>query len=382
MKNVILAVFATVLLTTAGWSQTVCGIKQRGLTNPNGSWNDLSHQIIDYPSGLIRIYWSCGNPDGICVGHAPSATPSRRAPQRNDCATCCDPLTGVETSGNLAEGQPVGVQQDQFNLDDFEILRSVFRHSPTQFDGEPISVNNVAPAVCDIQDPTVVQYSGTYYLFVGGIPAASLGCSMPGNEHARIYSFGSSDGISWSPLNDGNPVISVPADPGCYGCYVGHGNWSPSAVVMASGRFIRLYYSQNAPGYGPSGIMSMDTYDGINFFNQRLILGDAWAACVKRVGLSGDYPMVMTYRTGSGDFAATSSWSSDTSWTVGNGGYPIITSPTAGYPPTIEGDQTGLLGGGSYSNLISGQVEFWWTSGSPSRIYRGQASAAQFFTLQ
>jgi hypothetical protein len=278
-------------------------------------------------------------------------------------------------------GQPLEGQKDHFASDAIEMRQGILRRPPTQFDGEPISINNFSPAVCDIQDPTVVQYNGTYYLFAGGLPAGSLGCGVSGNEHARIYSFSSPDGLSWSPLNDGNPVIAVPADPDCYGCYKGHGNWSPSAVVMGSGRFIRLYYSQDAPGYGPSGVMSMDTYDGVNFFNQRFILGDAWAACVKRVGLSGDYPMIMTYRTGSGDFAATSSWSSDTSWTVGNGGAPIITSPTAGYPPTINGDQTGLFDGGSYSNLISGQVDFWWPSGSPTRIYRGQASAAQFFAF-
>jgi hypothetical protein len=277
--------------------------------------------------------------------------------------------------------KPLGALPNRLGAGDLELGRGIFRRPPTQFDGEPISVNNSSPAVCDIQDPTVVQYNGTYYLFAGGIPAGSLGCSVSGDEHAGIYSFSSPDGLSWSPLNSSNPVIIVPADPSCYGCYGGHGNWSPSAVVMGSGSFIRLYYSQDAPGYGPSGIMSMDTYDGVNFFNQRFILGDAWAACVKRVGLSGDYPMVMTYRTIFGDFAAISSWSSDTSWTVGNGGSPIITSPTAGYPPTIDGDQTGLFGGGSYSNLISGQVDFWWPSGSPSRIYRAQTAAAQFFSF-
>ena len=382
MEIVIRAVLTTtVLLTTAGWSQTICGIEQPGLTNPNGSWNDLSHQIIDYPSGLLRIYWSCGNPDGICVGHATSATSSLGALQRNVCATCCDLPPGTEAGGDLVAEQAPGGQQDHFGSDDLEIPQGILRRPPTQFDGEPISVNNLSPAVCDIQDPTVVQYSGAYYLFAGGIPTGSLGCGVSGNEHAGIYSFSSPDGLTWSPLNSSNPVITVPADPGCYTCYIGHGNWSPSAVVMESGGFIRLYYSQDAPGYGPSGIMSMDTYDGVNFFNQRFILGGAWAACVKRVGLAGDYPMVMTFRTSSGDFAATSNWSSDTAWTVGNGGFPIITRPTAGYPPTIDGDQTGLFGGGSYSGAISRQVDFWWPSGSPSRIYRGQASAAQFFTF-
>jgi hypothetical protein len=383
MNNVIPAVLTTTLLfTTAGWSQTICGVEQHGLTNPNGSWNDLSHEIIDYPTGLFRIYWSCGNPDGICVGHETSATSSRDAHRRNACATCCALPPGVEANGNPVMGQqPLNRRQDHLTSSALDIEQHISPHPPTQFDGEPVSVNNFSSVVCDIQDPTVVQFNGAYYLFAGGIPAGSPGCGMSGNEHAGIYSFSSPDGLSWSPLNGSSPVVAVPADPACYLCYSGHGNWSPSAVVMGSGRFIRMYYSQEAPGYGPSGIMSMDTYDGVSFFNQRLILADAWAACVKRVGLSGDYPMVMTYRTGSGDFAATSSWSSDTSWIVGNGGAPIFTSPAARYPPTIDGDLTGLFGGGAYRSPISGQVDFWWPSGSPSRIYRGQASAAQFFNF-
>jgi hypothetical protein len=382
MKKVIPAVLtSTLLFAAAGWSQTVCGIEQHGLTNPNGSWNDLSHVIIDYPRGLFRIYWSCGNPDGICVGHATSAISSRNANRRNACSPCCEVPAGLAEGDDVPLGQALDREQNEPESPKPGTHQRTFGRPPTDFDGEPISVNNASPAVCDIQDPTVVRYNGTYYLFVGGIPAGSPGCSSHVSEHARIYSFSSPDGLSWSPLNGGNPVISVAADPGCYGCYTGHGNWSPSAVVMESGRFIRVYYSQEAPGYGPSGIMSMDTYDGVTFFNQRFILGDAWAACVKRVGLAGDYPMVMTYRTGAGDFAATSNWSSDTSWTVGNGGAPIVTSPAAGYPPTIDGDLTGLFGGGSYRSPISGPVDFWWPSGSPSRIYWGQASAAQFFTF-
>ena len=365
------AAITAIFLAIPCWGQTICGVEQRGLTNPNGSWNGLSHQIIDYSNGLFRIYWSCGNPDGICVGHALTATYPRAALQRNNCATCCGFPPEVEASGIT----------DHLGSLDRETQQSVLLRPPTQFDGEPISVNNVLPAVCDIQDPTVVRYKGAYYLFAGAVPAGSLGCGVSGNEHAMIYSFSSPDGLSWSPLNGNNSVIAVPADPGCYACYAGHGNWSPSAVVMGSGSFIRLYYSQEAPGYGPSGILSMDTYDGVNFFNQRLILRDAWAACVKRVGLAGDYPMVMTYRTNFGDFAATSSLSSDLSWTVGNGDSPIITSPAAGYPPTIDGDQTGLFGGGSKSGAMSRQVDLWWPAGFPSRIYRGQANAAQFFTF-
>ena len=251
-------------------------------------------------------------------------------------------------------------------------------------------VNNSYPAVCDIQDPSVVKFSGTYYLYAAGIRRRSPGCpgsGNTGNEHAAIYAFSSSDGVSFSPLNCGNPVIQVPADPSCYTCYTGKGIGFPSAVVMGSGSFIRVYFHHSAPGYGQvdDGIEAMDTYDGVSFFNERYIT-DGWGPSVKRVGLSGDYPMVMTKSTGSGNMAATSSWSSDTSWTVGNGGMPISTSPTAGYAPTLQSDETGLFlqgGGAAFTSPVSGQVNLLWGNNftNGSRLFLGTGNAAQFFNF-
>lgn len=110
------------LFHAAGWSQIVNGIQQGGLTNPNGYWNHHPFAMQDYSAGgVFRIYWSCGNPNGICVGHATSQT---------------------------------------------------------FFDFQPISINNSSPAVCDIQDPTVVKFNGMYYLYAAGIRANSPGCKQ------------------------------------------------------------------------------------------------------------------------------------------------------------------------------------------------------------
>lgn len=329
--TVFAAATAAILLTASARGQTLSGTQQGGFTNPDGNWNHHPVGFMDYSTGVFRVYWSCGNPDGICAGHS----------------------TGI-----------------------------------SYYDGQPVSINSFS-AVCDIQDPSVVKFNGTYYLFAGGIAAGSPGCPNAGNhdnEHAAIYAFSSSDGLSFSPLSN-NPVIKVAADPSCYTCYFGHGIGFPSAVVMGSGSFIRLYFHRSSPGYGltDDGIEAMDTYDGQNFFNERYI-GNGWAPSVKRVGLNGDYPMVMSYNTGAGPMVATSSSWDDTVWTVGNGGLPISTSPTAGYAPGLESEETGLYlnaNGAHFTSPVSGQVNFMWNNNvSPgSRIYRGQGNAAQFFTF-
>lgn len=326
------------LFHAAGWSQIVNGIQQGGLTNPNGYWNHHPFAMQDYSAGgVFRIYWSCGNPNGICVGHATSQT---------------------------------------------------------FFDFQPISINNSSPAVCDIQDPTVVKFNGMYYLYAAGIRANSPGCNNPAqNFHAAIYVFGSVNGVNFWPLNAGEPVIKVSADPSCFTCYTGKGISFPSAVVMGSGSFIRLYFHANAPGYTPvsDGILAMDTYDGVNFSNQRVIIdstqlaGGAWAPHVRRAGAS-DFPLVMTYASGYGTMVATSSSFSDTSWTLGNGGMAVSFNPTAGYSATLVGDQTGLLlntAGGAFTSPVSGQLAFWWANDfiAGSRIYMGTSNAAQYFSF-
>jgi len=398
MRKAFFAALATATwFTSSAWSQTISGSVQEGLTNADGLWNHHPFALNDSSTGVFRFYWSCGNPDGICV-----ITGLRRhfstepSSENNSSSAVCD-IQGINvvtfdrTNYMFAEGIPAGSPGCSNSGNEHAAIyafgstdRVPFprRH----FSTEPISVNNPSPAVCDIQDPGVVMFNGTYYLFAEGIPAGSPGCSNSGNEHAAIYAFRSTDGVSFSPLNGGNPVIKVSVDPSCYSCYTGHGISFPSPVVMGSGSFIRVYYHHNAPGYGPidDGILAMDTYDGVTFFNERVILTPGWAPSVKRVGLSGDFPMVITYATGSGNMAATSSWSSDTSWTIGNNGMPISTNPAAGYPPSLEGDQTGLFlnaNGVAFTSPVSGQLHLWWSDNfiTGSRIYRGLGNAAQFF---
>ena len=78
--------------------------------------------------------------------------------------------------------------------------------------------------------------------------------------------------------------------------------------------------------------------------------------------------------------------SSDTSWTVGNSGMPISTSPIAAYAPSLEGTETGLFidtNGAALTSPVSGQLNFWWGDNfiAQSQIYRGVGNVAQFFTF-
>jgi len=94
MRKAFFAALATATwFTSSAWSQTISGSVQGGLTNADGLWNHHPFALNDSSTGVFRFYWSCGNPDGICV------------------------ITGLR------------------------------RH----FSTEPISVYNSSPAVCDIQ---------------------------------------------------------------------------------------------------------------------------------------------------------------------------------------------------------------------------------------
>ncbi len=291
--------------------------------------------------GVFRIYWGCGQPDGLCDEYA-------------------------------ANGH-------------------------TYFSSEPVSVTNPAPSVCDIQDPGAVLFKGTYYMFAEGIkPGAppNAGCNNEagaGNEHAAIYEFTSGDGVNFSVANNGNPVIvPSPDQPSpCWTCYVGHGYFGPSPVVMESGSLMRVYFTQNVPGYGiaggANGIVSLDTTNGTTFSNPRLIMAGAYWANVKRVGLyNGDYPMVMTYNYGGNAYASTSSTTSDAF--PAPPGVQIATNPTWDEAPTLESDEYGLFlnaNGGAFSHPVSGQMNFWWGGSATTGkyIWAGETSAAHFFSF-
>ncbi len=305
-----------------------------GFHNPSDRWNTTSSAMADHITGTFRVWWSCGKPDGICYGVAGS--------------------DGAE------------------------------------YVSEPL-IAGYGPAldICDLQDPTVVYFKGAYFLYASGIPAGTPGCpgqGNSGNEHASIYGFTSNDGgDTWSILNGGNPVIHISSDPGCFGCYSGHGNWTPSAIVMQSGSLIRVYYSQNTNGAAPpDGIYAIDSYDGTSFVDPRVILGQGqWEPVVKKVGIFGDYPLVMTYVAGSPAFpwTATANGPNDTSWTIGNHGSPVSLWPPSPFV-SLEGDETGRLidtSGGYFDGAARGEITFWWSGGTPSALYRGPGDAARFF---
>jgi hypothetical protein len=289
--------------------------------------------MADHTTGAFRVWWSCGTPDGICYG------------------------TGTSLGW--------------------------------QYVNQPLAVRfGAAQGICDLQDPAVVYFNGSYYLYASGIPAGTPGCpglGNSGNEHASIYGFISKDGEnSWSILNSGDPVIKISTDPGCYACYTGHGNWTPSAIVMQHGSLIRVYHSQNTYGVDPDGIYAMDSYDGANFFGRRVILGQGqWEPVVKKVGTSGDYPLVMTFVAGSPGvpWTATTNGPDDTSWTIGNNGSPVRLWPPSPWV-SIEGDESGRLidtEGRYFTGAATGEITFWWSSGWPAAIYRGPGNTARFF---
>ena len=307
--------------------------KAGALHNLRDRWNTTSAAMADHVTGTFRVWWSCGTPDGICYG------------------------TGTQ--------------------------------SGWQYVNEPLIAGfGAALGICDLQDPTAIYFNGSYYLYASGIPAGTPGCpglGNSGNEHASVYGFISSDGNSWSILNNGNPVIKISSDPKCYTCYTGHGNWTPSAIVMQSGRLIRVYYSQNTNGMEPpDGIYAMDSLDGTNFFSPRVILGQGqWEPVVKKVGITGDYPLVMTYVAGSPawPWTATANGPDDTKWITGNGGKPVRLFPPSTFV-SLEGDESGRLidtKGAYFTGAAGGEIHVWWSSGLPAALYRGLAETARYF---
>lgn len=348
-RTLITALTSAIMFSCSAWSQTTItnGIKESALVLPGNTWNQHPFSIFDSTSGVYRYYWSCGGAgtyDGICVGQM---TPT---------------------------GQVSNVSQ------------AIFASS----------------TVCDLQDPGVVKFNGIYYLYAEGVRGSGCGTH---SEHAAIYGYQSSDGLHFSPLNNGNPVIQFAVDTSnnvanangvpapCWTCYSGHGIAGPTPVVMASCACIRIYYWYQAPGYGlipgGGGIEAQDSSDGTNFTNERVIWSQGFWQQVKRTGLYGDYPLVMTVSNGgSGFVTAISSANSDQVWNYENGGAQWTTNTALGYPAHLESDVTGLLLDTSRNpitvpNLKSGELLYLdWDNGSTkgsSFIYRGYTTGLALF---
>ena len=196
MRKAFFAALATATwFTSLAWSQTISGSVQGGLTNADGLWNHHPFALSYSSTGVFRFYWSCGNPDGICVitglrSHfstepilytiPPQQSVTSKGPVllRLTARITCSPkavLQDLPVAATRAMSMPFmpSVAPMAFHfLADF--LADIFRRRPIS--GTP------SPAVCDIQDPGVVMFNGTYYLFAEGIPEGSHGCSNSGNR--------------------------------------------------------------------------------------------------------------------------------------------------------------------------------------------------------
>jgi hypothetical protein len=358
----ITALTSAVMFTGSAWSQDqITGIKETSLVGPSGNqWNQHPFAIYDSTgdtyNGKYLYYWSCGNgpQDGICVG---TMTPG---------------------------GAVSNVSQ-------------------------PISVSKTS-TLCDMQDPGVVKFNGVYYLYAAGVrTTAECNDESNDNEHAAIYGWSSTDGLHFSPLNGGNPVIQFAIDTSNgvanaggdpdpnFSAYAGHGINAPTPVVMAECSCIRIYYWYQAPGYGlissGNGVEAQDSTDGTNFNNERVILTYGYWQQVKRTGLNGgDYPLVMTLDTGGNGFVTlTSSANSDQSWTCEFACAESTASNTAPnpYPPHLESDVTGLLLDSNLdpitiANLNNNkQLYLDWDNGiltsGNSFLYRGNTAGLSLF---
>lgn len=323
-------------------AQVIYGTLQGNMRSPTGNVNYSVSSVHDYtvsPS-VLRLWWSCGVTASFCYGE---------------------------------NAYYVGT----------DIVSSNF-------------------GFCDSSDPSVVLFNGTWYMYVTAIPNGDPGCGGRGGN-GRIYAFGSSDARNWTLLNGGNPVI-------WNGPTTSYGTGQPSAVVMnyayacSGGQwqyypttpYIRVYYTQfgNEPQW-PHHLYAMDSYDGVTFTahtdasgNQGILNGPnvdsvGWYPSVKKVGINGDYPLVIGYWSYSLNtpVTAVTTGPSDFSWTGGGGGTSLPLSPP-GQDVHLEGDTSGIflntLGGG-FSGEPSGQVNLWWSPSNVQNIYLGQADAAMWF---
>lgn len=260
--------------------------------------------------------------------------------------------------------------------------------------GKAVTAN---PTVCDIQDPGVVYFNNGvtsyYYLYADGITKETgYACGAgPYGGHAAIYGWYSSNGLSFTALNSGNPVIQFPDDAdGCWSCYTGPGINGPSPVVMAECSCIRMYYWYGAPREGlisgGSGVESQDSTNGTNFSNERVIWAYGYWPQVKKTGLYGDYPLVMTIQDGatSDEFVSAISGFNDQTWACEYSCAEFAATSINNYPAHLESDPTGLLldttqSPISISSLINSgeQLDLDWDNST--NLYRGPTTGLNLF---
>ena len=338
--------------TTRYYADTgmVFGAVQSALHPPGNAWNFRIADLQEPSGGVVRLWWSCG-------------------------------INTNPVNPTICYGEKVSNQ--------FQYVGS--------------DIVGVSYGLCDIADPTVVKFNGYYYLYASAIKSGTSPC--PSGVQGNVFGFVSSDARSWTILNNGNPVITS-LDPAysdsqpsaivmqySYACSAG--SWAASPTTP----FIRVYYTAGSdigdPGYSR---FAADTYDGSSFAAhvgpggiQGILRGygplrGGWWPNVKRVGVFGDYPLVMSYAGPDANYTAvTSGAPSDFNWLGANAGHIQYFSPLAFTPGSLEGLGDGTLvdsNGSPFYGYPSGSVYLWWSTGKykwPTPIYRGPSSTLAVF---
>jgi hypothetical protein len=128
-------------------------------------------------------------------------------------------------------------------------------------------------------DPTVVRSGGTYFMYYGG-----TGYNSPATATTAIGVASSTDGINWTRLNNGDPILMTHPSRHALGTNRPYGTGQPSVVVM-NGWFYMIHTdhlglaSNPGNGAGQYVLRSMDPLFGIGV---QAMTGGGWRAIADR----------------------------------------------------------------------------------------------------
>jgi hypothetical protein len=100
-------------------------------------------------------------------------------------------------------------------------------------------------ALVHTADPCVIRVGGLYYLYYSGSSSSALVPTSPTMIGAAV----SADGIHWTPLNGGQPIILPHRS--MDGELVKYGAGQPSVLVGPDGRFYMLYWDTTGADSNP-----------------------------------------------------------------------------------------------------------------------------------